>query len=644
MSANILNEGDSICIKRTNGALQMAVISAIDYDFKCVNVEWLENGETKGKEIYFKNVISLNPSVVIAKSPSTALNKNDQMLLPHRYSKVQSAKSHKQENRDEFSDQLKIEGYTISSARTTRSAVETTLRMKDTKFLTKTNKIEQNRITRRKIQANTRAEKDKYLRQHQQNPHWELSQMVEYYRKQIEFKPLSIQDNIEEHLITVAVRKRPLNKAEIQKKDVDIITIPCKNQIIVHEPKHKLDLTKYLENHIFKFDFALNETCTNEMVYKYTAQRLINTVFRGGFATCFAYGQTGSGKTYTMSGSLNMYSEKGIYALTANDIFNNVHSTQYRHHNFIVSCSFFEIYAKKIFDLLNNKATLKILENGQQQIQIVGMTEKLVTTPDHVLQLIRRGNAERASGQTSANSQSSRSHAIFQFFLRSQKNPKSIYGKFSLIDLAGNERGADTFSSSKQTRLESAEINQSLLSLKECIRALGKKGAHLPFRGSKLTQILRDSFVGAKSKTCMIAMIAPGMSACENTLNTLRYADRVKELGGGDMPIQRFEINSKDSYTRNVPSIREDVKNTPTLLKQNRELVNILQNYLKQAEELLNVTDADEETYHVNMKIVITDAISSLIKMKNFLSYFVVLLYNLKIFKMQDHCKSGIVP
>merc|ERR1711915_728840 len=136
-------------------------------------------------------------------------------------------------------------------------------------------------------------------------------------------------------------------------------------------------------------------------------------------------------------------------------------------------------------------------------------------------------------GQTSANANSSRSHAVFQIVLRVNTKRRPLHGKCSLIDLAGNERGADTNSANRQTRMEGAEINKSLLALKECIRALGRKGAHLPFRASKLTQVLRDSFIGEKARTCMIAMIGPCLSSCEHTLNTLRYADRVKELAVG---------------------------------------------------------------------------------------------------------------
>ncbi len=129
-------------------------------------------------------------------------------------------------------------------------------------------------------------------------------------------------------------------------------------------------------------------------------------------------------------------------------------------------------------------------------------------------------------GSTSANNDSSRSHAILQIGLKNGKKP---YGKMSFIDLAGSERGADVNDTNKQTRIDGAEINKSLLALKECIRALDQDKKHTPFRGSKLTLVLKDSFTG-NCKTVMIGNFSPGQTSCEHTLNTLRYADRVKEL------------------------------------------------------------------------------------------------------------------
>jgi kinesin family protein 2/24 len=125
-----------------------------------------------------------------------------------------------------------------------------------------------------------------------------------------------------------------------------------------------------------------------------------------------------------------------------------------------------------------------------------------------------------------------------------------MHSKMSFIDLAGSERGADTNENDKQTRVDGAEINKSLLALKECIRALDLDKKHTPFRGSKLTQVLKDSFTG-NSKTTMVANISPASSCCENTLNTLRYADRVKELkkeygkmtgSGGGAPLKEREL------------------------------------------------------------------------------------------------------
>ncbi|KAM9307117.1 kinesin-like protein KIF2A [Pholidichthys leucotaenia] len=361
-------------------------------------------------------------------------------------------------------------------------------------------------------------------------PNYEIMCMIRDFRASLDCRPLTSNDLIEEHRICVCVRARPLNKKETAMKDLDVITIPSKNVVMVHEPKQKVDLTRYLENQTFRFDYAFDENSTNEMVYRFTAQPLVETIFERGMATCFAYGQTGSGKTHTMGGDFsgkNQDCSKGIYALSARDVFAMLVKPKYRKLDLQVFATFFEIYSGKVFDLLNCKAKLQVLEDGKQQVQVVGLQEREVTCTEDVLKLIEVGNSCRTSGQTSANAHSSRSHAVFQIILRRRGK---MHGKFSLIDLAGNERGADTSTADRQTRLEGAEINTSLLALKECIRALGRNKPHTPFRASKLTQVLRESFIGENSRTCMIATISPGMASCENTLNTLRYANRVKEL------------------------------------------------------------------------------------------------------------------
>merc|ERR1711936_270086 len=306
----------------------------------------------------------------------------------------------------------------------------------------------------------------------------------------------------------------------------------------------------YLDNQQFRFDYAFDETASNELVYKYTAKPLVQNVFEGGMATCFAYGQTGSGKTHTMGGEFHgktQDSKNGIYALATKDVFKLLSSPKYKNMKLQVSCSYFEIYSGKVFDLLSGKSKLRVLEDGKQQVVVVGLTETEVDCVEDVLKLITHGNNLRTSGQTSANAHSSRSHAVFQIILRLNNNKKPLYGKFSLIDLAGNERGADTSSANRQTRMEGAEINKSLLALKECIRALGRKGSHLPFRASKLTQVLRDSFIGEKSKTCMIAMVSPTLSCCEHSLNTMRYADRVKELNPSSSGNENGQRHDEDS-------------------------------------------------------------------------------------------------
>lgn len=251
---------------------------------------------------------------------------------------------------------------------------------------------------------------------------------------------------------------------------------------------------------------------------------MISAAFRQTKITCFAYGQTGSGKTFTMMGN-NDKRIPGLYLLSAVDVFNFLNKKEYSHLEIWVS--FYEIYCNKLFDLLNEKNILQAREDGKGNICIVGLVEKRITNLKELLALIDFGLSSRTTGITGANMDSSRSHAIMQIAIK--KNDGALYSKISFIDLAGSERAVDTIDTNKQTKIDGAEINKSLLALKECIRALDQEKRHTPFRGSKLTLVLRDSFVG-NCLTMMIANISPCLSCSEHTLNTLRYADRVKEL------------------------------------------------------------------------------------------------------------------
>ncbi|KAI3775518.1 hypothetical protein L1987_50097 [Smallanthus sonchifolius] len=344
--------------------------------------------------------------------------------------------------------------------------------------------------------------------------------------------------------IKVVVRKRPLNKKEIAKNEEDIISIdPHTSSLTVHESKVKVDLTEYVEKHGFVFDAVMNEDVTNDEIYSQTVEPIIPIIFQRTKATCFAYGQTGSGKTYTM---------QPLPLKASQDIFSLMHHN-YRNQGFQLFVSFFEIYGGKVFDLLNDRKKLCMREDGKQQVCIVGLQEYNVSNVETIKEIIEKGNATRSTGTTGANEESSRSHAILQLAVKklidgnASKQPRLV-GKLSFIDLAGSERGADTTDNDKQTRMEGAEINKSLLALKECIRALDNDQGHIPFRGSKLTEVLRDSFVG-NSRTVMISCISPSSGSCEHTLNTLRYADRVKSLSKGSG--SRKDLSSSTSNLRN---------------------------------------------------------------------------------------------
>ncbi|XP_003226423.1 kinesin-like protein KIF24 isoform X2 [Anolis carolinensis] len=366
--------------------------------------------------------------------------------------------------------------------------------------------------------------------------------------------------------IRVCVRKRPLGLREERRGEVNIITVEDKDTLLLHEKKEAVDLTQYILQHAFYFDEVFGEACSNQDVYLKTAHPLVQHIFNGGNATCFAYGQTGAGKTYTMIGT---HQNPGLYALAAKDIFRQLEKSHTRK-DLHVWISFYEIYCGQLYDLLNGRKRLFAREDSKRVVQIVGLREIQVSTVNLLLEVILKGGKERSTGATGVNSDSSRSHAIIQIQI---KDPASrVFGRISFIDLAGSERAADARDSDRQTKMEGAEINQSLLALKECIRALDQEHAHTPFRQSKLTQVLKDSFVG-NSKTCMIANVSPSHIATEHTLNTLRYADRVKELKRGMKcctPLvnrRRATANVSPKRIQSSPCAQSGEKNSPKKVK-----------------------------------------------------------------------------
>ena len=334
-------------------------------------------------------------------------------------------------------------------------------------------------------------------------------------------KPLSYVDSSDSKIFVV-VRKRPIFQKEINNGEIDCISI-INPRVYIHECKIQIDgITKYLEDHEFYFDGTFGEKDNTIDLYKTTLSPMINLILNEGIVTCFAYGQTGSGKTYTM---------KGLEKEAIDDLYRE---SKKMGGIFDFYVSFFEIYRGNLYDLLNNKNKVEILDYKNGKVHIYGLYNQIAESPEIMHHIIDSANAIRTTHNTVTNETSSRSHAICNIVVK-LKGSEEEYGKLSLVDLAGSERAQETKCNDKERRAEGAEINKSLLALKECIRALDEKKTnpdqHVPFRASKLTHVLRDSFVSKsdKSRIIMISCVTPSYTCCNHSLNTLRYSDRLKE-------------------------------------------------------------------------------------------------------------------
>ncbi|MPC11635.1 Chromosome-associated kinesin KIF4A [Portunus trituberculatus] len=278
--------------------------------------------------------------------------------------------------------------------------------------------------------------------------------------------------------------------------------------------------------------------------------------------TVLAYGQTGSGKTHTMGTAyvpgIENSEGAGIIPRAVQDIFEGVASQA--DNEYLVKISFIELYKETLFDLLagkNNReeCVVDIREDPRGGIKIVGVTEIPVTSMQETMRCLEQGALHRATGATAMNAHSSRSHAIFSMHVEQRNTKKGgsvVSAKFHMVDLAGSERAKKTGATGERFR-EGVNINRGLLALGNVISALCEEGGrgHIPYRDSKLTRLLQDS-LGGNSHTVMVACVSPADSNLEESLSTLRYADRARK-------IKNKPIINRDPQAAELAKLRQQV-------------------------------------------------------------------------------------
>lgn len=324
------------------------------------------------------------------------------------------------------------------------------------------------------------------------------------------------------------------------------------------------------------FDRVFDENTTQGEVYEATTRSLLDSVLDGYNATVFAYGATGCGKTHTITGTAQ---QPGIIFLTMQELFERI-SERSDEKVTEVSLSYLEIYNETIRDLLVpsvNKGGLMLREDANQSVSVAGLSSHHPQNVQEVMDMIVRGNECRTMSPTDANATSSRSHAVLQINV-SQKdrnatiNEPHTMATLSIIDLAGSERASATKNRGERL-IEGANINKSLLALGSCINALcdPRKRNHVPYRNSKLTRLLKFS-LGGNCRTVMIVCVSPSSQHFDETQNTLRYANRAK--------------NIQTKVTRNVYNVNRHVKDFLVKIDEQMALINELKQQQKDYENI----------------------------------------------------------
>uniref|UniRef100_A0A1I8P2E5 Kinesin-like protein unc-104 n=1 Tax=Stomoxys calcitrans TaxID=35570 RepID=A0A1I8P2E5_STOCA len=379
--------------------------------------------------------------------------------------------------------------------------------------------------------------------------------------------------------VKVAVRVRPFNSREIGRESKCIIEMFDNTTTAITNPKVPPNSSESVKR--FNFDYSYwshdpKDPCfsTQSMVYKDIGEEMLQHSFDGYNVCIFAYGQTGAGKSYTMMGKQEEHQE-GIIPMICKDLFRRIASTESADLKYSVEVSYMEIYCERVRDLLNpkNKGNLRVREHPLLGPYVEDLSKLAVTSYQDIHDLIDEGNKARTVAATNMNETSSRSHAVFTIFFTQQRHDTMTdlitekVSKISLVDLAGSERADST--GAKGTRLkEGANINKSLTTLGKVISALAeiasknkksKKADFIPYRDSVLTWLLREN-LGGNSKTAMIAAISPADINYDETLSTLRYADRAKAI------VCKAVVN-EDANAKLIRELKEEIQKLRDLLK-----------------------------------------------------------------------------
>ncbi|XP_037953601.1 kinesin heavy chain [Teleopsis dalmanni] len=324
-----------------------------------------------------------------------------------------------------------------------------------------------------------------------------------------------------EDSIKVVCRFRPLNDSEEKAGSKFVVKFPNNNE----------ENCISIAGKVYLFDKVFKPNASQEKVYNEAAKSIVTDVLAGYNGTIFAYGQTSSGKTHTMEGVIGDPVKQGIIPRIVNDIFNHIYTMEVNL-EFHIKVSYYEIYMDKIRDLLDvSKVNLSVHEDKNRVPFVKGATERFVSSPEDVFEVIEEGKSNRHIAVTNMNEHSSRSHSVFLINVKQEnlENQKKLSGKLYLVDLAGSEKVSKT--GAEGTVLDEAKnINKSLSALGNVISALadGNK-THIPYRDSKLTRILQES-LGGNARTTIVICCSPASFNEAETKSTLDFGRRAKTV------------------------------------------------------------------------------------------------------------------